>query len=670
MVRVGSLFDIARMSPEEKDNKTGMTAREQLSSIYNTIPGLIKLKEQIYFSAMSDLARCGIHERLYSDLNTSQQRFVNQYFKQSILPFLSPIIIGSNHPFPHLVNKRIYIAACLAGKKGKPVLGLVPIPDTLPAYLKLPEGESAFIRTENILLKWASTLFGNYQVRELCPICVTRNADISFDDEKFEDDEDDFRSRITMLLKKRDHLSVVRLEVNSAVSDEFKKILIKYVQVESHQMYVDPCPLNMDYVFGLAGDLLAEKAAALLYPIYQPRWPENFSRDHGIIEQIKIQDKLLFYPFDSVEPFLHLLSEAAEQPDVVSIKITIYRLASSSKIARILCQAAENGKEVIVLMELRARFDEANNVAWSKMLEEAGCQVIYGADGYKCHSKICLITLKERGRLHYITQIGTGNYNEKTNAMYTDLSLMTASDVIGEDATRFFRNMLVNNLEGDYCQLLVSPGGIKHGICDYIDEQIKKKTDGYICIKVNSITEREVIDKLMEASRAGVEVQLIVRGICCILPGVPTYTEHIHVTSIVGRYLEHARIYCFGKGDGAKLFISSADLMTRNLTRRVEIACPVYDHEIQEQLKWVLSCQLNDTSKASFMMSDGAYARKHGQPMTGVNSQDQFMEQSPHKPTQYIPPKRSLTGRIHVFVRNILNKNRHLNPPQNGESVC
>ena len=370
-------------------------------------------------------------------------------------------------------------------------------------------------------------------MRESCILAVTRNADISFDDEKFEDNEEDFRRQMKKLLKQRDHLAVVRLELGRTVSEEFQKILFMLVRVQTHQVFVDECPLNMRYVFRLIGELPKERSSRLLYPSYRPRWAEDLWQNQSILAQVQQKDRLLFYPYDSVEPFLRLLNEAADDPHVLSIKIAIYRLASSSKIAQTLCRAAENGKEVLVLMELRARFDEENNLVWSKMLEESGCQVIYGAEGFKCHSKICLITLRSRNKTSYLTQIGTGNYNEKTNAMYTDLCLMTANPAIGEDAAAFFRNMLVNKLDGEYQQLCVSPFGIKDMLLRNIDKQIALGKDGYICIKANSVTEREVIDKLAAASRAGVEIQLIIRGICCILPGVVVETENIHVTSVV-----------------------------------------------------------------------------------------------------------------------------------------
>lgn len=637
MVRVGSLFDLAAVSPEAVDNKTGMTPIQQLRRIYETVPGLIEQKKRIYAGVRAALAEAGVEDVTYPSLSAQEEKTVDRYFKADILPILSPIIIGSHHPVPHLVSKQLYVAARLQDKKGKSAVGILPVPQSLPAYVALPDSDLRFIRTEEILLHWAPTLFGAYQVLETCLISVTRNADISFDEEKFEDTEEDFRKQVLKLLKKRGRLAVVRMELNHEISEQFFTRLTKLVQVDGEQCFLDPCPLQMGYVFALAGALSRGKAKRLSYQPYTSRWPEDLERDKDILPQIQRQDRLLFYPFDSVDPFLRLLSEAAERPDVLSIKITIYRLASSSKIAHILCRAAENGKEVLVLMELRARFDEANNVAWSELLEEAGCQVVYGMEGFKCHSKICLITLRDKGKMGYITQIGTGNYNEKTNAMYTDLTLMTADEGIGQDAVRFFRNMLVNDLAGQYQELLVSPYGIKEQLYTLIDQEMEKGEDGYICIKANSVTERGIIDKLRAASQAGVQVELIIRGICCLLPGVEGETERIHVTSIVGRFLEHARIYCFGKGADAKMYLSSADLMTRNLKRRVEIACPVHDREMREQLQWVLDCQLRDNGKASFLCPDGTYHRKEHTLSAPCNSQEQFMAESFHRPAEAEP---------------------------------
>ena len=627
MVRVGSLFDLAHMTPDDTDSKTGWTPAQQLHHVYRTIPGLLTMKKQIYAAVMETLAQSGIQDVSPETLDAGELKQVNRFFKTELLPVLSPIVIAPNHPVPHLVNKNLYAAALLESKKGHKAIGIVPVPDSAPPYLLLADGER-FVRTETILLRWLPTLFDTYTVKESCILAVTRNADISFDEEKFEDNEEDFRRQMKKLLKQRDHLAVVRLELSAPVSAEFQRILSSLVRVENHQIFVDSTPLNMRYVFRLIGELPKEASSRLLYSSYHPRWAEDLRQNQSILAQVQQKDRLLFYPYDSVEPFLRLLNEAAENPQVLSIKITIYRLASSSKIAQTLCRAAENGKEVLVLMELRARFDEENNLAWSKMLEESGCQVIYGTEGFKCHSKICLITLRNRNKTTYLTQIGTGNYNEKTNAMYTDLCLMTADPAIGEDAAAFFRNMLVNKLDGEYKQLCVSPFGIKSMLLENIDRQIALGENGYVCIKANSVTEREVIDKLAEASRAGVEVQLIIRGICCILSGVAGETENIHVTSVVGRFLEHGRIYQFGRGENAEYYISSADLMTRNLNRRVEIACPVHDMLLREQLKWILDSQLRDTAKASLLLPDGAYCRKHS--AVPFDSQDYFMQQSPH----------------------------------------
>ena len=466
MVRVGSLFDLAHMTPDNTDNKTDWTPAEQLHHIYRVIPGLLAMKQQIYTAVMETLAQSGIQDVSPETLDAGELKQINRFFKTELLPILSPIVIVPNHPVPHLVNKRLYAAALLESKKGHKAIGIVPAPDSAPPFFLLP-GETRFVRTENILLRWLPTLFDAYTVKESCVLAVTRNADISFDDEKFEDNEEDFRRQMKKLLKQRDHLAVVRLELSRTVSEEFQKTLSMLVRVQTHQVFADSSPLNMRYVFRLTGDLPKEVSARLLYPAYRPRWAEELRQNQPILAQVQQKDRLLFYPYDSVKPFLRLLNEAAENPQVLSIKITIYRLASS-KIAQTLCRSAENGKEVLILMELRARFDEENNLVWSKMLEESGCQVIYGAEGFKCHSKICLITLRNRNKTSYLTQIGTGNYNEKTNAMYTDLSLMTADQTIGEDAAAFFRNMLVNKLDGEYKKLCVSPFGIKDIIANYL----------------------------------------------------------------------------------------------------------------------------------------------------------------------------------------------------------
>lgn len=638
MVRAGSLFDIAAMEPNQVDNKSGLTPQQQLVGIYQMTAALVGQKEQVYGEVCRSLEVQGIADVPFSALSGREADFARGFFRDHILPVLSPQIVDSRHPTPHFGNKRLYIASLVKSKHDKPSMAFTPVPEVLPPVVMLP-GSTRFIRTENLILHFASALYGNYTPVESCIFAVTRNADVRFDSDKFEDAEVDYRLHVKKLLKKRRSLAILRLELNAPVSPSFRKELLKFIPVGEHQIYTDTTPLQMGYVFGLLKLLPETTAQALSYPPHTPQWPEGLSREASMISQILQKDRCLFFPFHCVDPFIRLLNEAADDPHVVSVKITIYRLASSSKIVRALCHAAEKGKEVVVLMELRARFDEENNIAWSEMLEEAGCKVIYGMENYKCHSKICLITREKKGKFQYITQIGTGNYNEKTNAMYTDLSLMTADPEIGADATAFFQNMLVGNLEGSYRRLLVAPNGIRQTLFALIDREIAKGDRGYICIKVNSVTHRGMIDKLAEASRAGVKVRLIVRGICCIRPGIQGNTQNITVTSIVGRYLEHARIYCFGKGEEQVLYISSADLMTRNLCRRVEIACPVTDPAIRRALGYILRTQLSDTAKASLLQPDGTYLRKNGQPP--VDSQAVF-SQTPFPPEKPVPPAKPL----------------------------
>ncbi len=629
MVRVGNLFDLSLVSPGEIDNKTGLTPSGQLEQIYSVIPGLIEIKNRLYDDAAALLRREGICDLTMDELTGEERKFVSTCYKAKILPVLSPQIVDAHHPFPHLVSKGLYVAALLRGKKGAASLGFLPVPDRLPAFLTMPGDPGRSIRMETVLHHYAPTLFGEFKVESACVLCVTRSADLSLDAELLEGE--DIRSRMSKLLKKRASQSVVRLELSGKMSGEFMKLLKSRIRVESRQIYVDRSPLRMKYVFELIRTLPAERAAALSFPPYRPRWPADLDPKASIIDQVRRRDRLLFFPFDGVDPFLRMLDEAAERPDVLAIRITIYRLASSSRVAHILCKAAENGKEVTVLMELRARFDEANNISWSRLLEESGCKVIYGVEEYKCHSKICLITLRRGDKLSYVTQIGTGNYNEHTNEQYTDLSLMTADEQIGLDGTAFFQNMLVGNLEGTYRHLLVAPAGIKPRLLELIDQEIAKGPEGRIRIKANSMTEREVMDKLAEASQAGVQVQLILRGICCLRPGIPARTENIHVTSIVGRFLEHGRIYCFGRGKNAVVYIASADLMTRNLNHRVEIACPVYDRQVREQLLWILHTQLEDNVKASSLLPDGSYCRKVNT-LAPCDSQEVFMKTSIHRP--------------------------------------
>ena len=545
-------------------------------------------------------AEAGIAEVPYEFLTDSQRAYVHDYFKENIRPLLSPQIIDRSHPFPHLKNKALYAAALLSDRS-KTVLGIIDIPKSVPPILMLPGAQIKYVRTEAVVAAHMKKTFKIYDVVEQAIISVTRNADISMDEEKFDEDNPDFLNYMAKLLRKREKLAPVRLEMQGK-ANRLAKQLASSLKLDMRQVYSCECPLKLNYAY-----MLDKCPPQMYYPPYSPVYPEYLSREKPIHEQVRQRDVLLFYPYQSIQPFLDLLKQSASDPAVVSIKITIYRLANNSAIAKALCEAAENGKEVTVLMELRARFDEQNNIEWSRELEEAGCRIIYGPEGRKCHAKICLITRREKSGISYITQIGTGNYNEKTSTLYTDFCMMTADPAIARDAVAFFENMLIGYLMGDYEKLLVAPNAMKDRLIHMIDQEIAKGSDGRIILKANSVTERDLIDKLSEASCAGVKIDLVIRGICCIVPGVPGKTENITVTSIVGRFLEHSRIYSFGKGADRKIYLSSADIMTRNQLRRVEVACPVQSAEIREMLSAYLDRLLSDNTKAWKLQSDGAY---------------------------------------------------------------
>ncbi len=475
-------------------------------------------------------------------------------------------------------------------------------------------------------MEFAEQLFAPYTVLEKVIFCVTRNADVNPDDEVFAD-ESDFRKRMKKVLNQRKRLAPVRLEISSNISDEFHNYFMDKLGLTQDQIFITQAPIKMKYVFELASKILKAKQYDLAYPNYTPAWPDNVKRHRSILHQIEKNDILLSYPYESMEPFLQLIKEAAYDPRVISIKITIYRLASHTKLIEYLCEASENGKEVTVLIELRARFDEQNNIDWSERLEQAGCNVAYGFEYYKVHSKICLITMKTKNGIQYVTQVGTGNYNENTAKQYTDLSLMTTNPSIGRDASEFFKNMAISNLDGKYNQLLVSPVSLKNTVIKLIDEEIKKGPNGRIFIKINSLTDADIISKLSEASCSGVKIQMIVRGICCLLPEIKGKTENIHISSIVGRFLEHSRIYCFGTGAEEKMFISSADFMTRNTERRVEVACPIYCGKVREKINKIIEAGLYDNLKARSLTPNGTYIKKDPakQPL---NSQEYLMEEA------------------------------------------
>ena len=627
MIRVGSLCDMAAVDKEHTDSKSGLTAKEQLHLIYKAVEPLYARRDAAFSDVDSKLSAIGLRRLTMDSLAPDEQKYIKRYFKDIIAPVLSPQIVDSHHPFPHLEGKVLHIAALLSHKKTER-LGLLPVPASLPPVVFLPDAPSRYILTEDILLAYADHVFEMYDVLEKTVLCVTRNADIQVDDETFGVEGGDFRKKMEKLLRQRRRMAVVRVEINRPISDHFKEHLRSRFEVSDAQIFLSrTAPLKLGYAFSLGEHLPEKKRAFLSDAPFTPQQPAMLSAGQSLLKAALQRDILLSYPYESMEPFLQMIREAANDPAVLAIRITIYRLASKAKLVEYLCAAAENGKDVTALIELRARFDEQNNIDWSERMEEAGCKIIYGFEDYKVHSKICLITRRERGAVRHITQVGTGNYNEKTAKQYTDVSLITADERIGQDAGAFFNNMALGNLSGRYSRLFVAPTSLKNNILALMDEQIAKGKDGYILLKFNSLTDIDVIGKLREASCAGVTVEMIVRGICCLLPGVPGHTENITVTSIVGRFLEHSRIYVFGRGDEEKMYISSADLMTRNTERRVEIACPIDDPAVRTRLHDILYAMQHDTVKARVLQPDGTYCKKPAV-QDPICAQDLLMQQA------------------------------------------
>ena len=627
MIRVGSLTDMAALEPNRRDTKSGLTAGEQLSRIYAAVEPLYARRDAAFRDVDARLAQEDLCRTSMDELDSSERKYIKRYFNTMIAPVLSPQVVDSHHPFPHLEGKVLHIAVLLSHKKNER-LGLIPVPASLPPITFLPNDKRRYLMTEDILLAFADSIFEMYDVLEKTVFCVTRNADVPLDDEPFGSEQVDLRKKMERMLRQRRRMAIVRVELSRPVSSHFKECLHKRFEVTDEQIFLSrSAPLRMSYAFSL-GDYLSDgRRSRLSDPPFIPQQPAMLPAGQSLLKTALQRDVLLSYPYESMEPFLQMIREAANDPPVLSVRITIYRLASKAKLVEYLCAAAENGKDVTVLIELRARFDEQNNIDWSERLEEAGCKIIYGFEDYKVHSKICLITRRERGGVRYITQVGTGNYNEKTARQYTDVSLVTSSESIGMDAAQFFNNMAMSNLNGRYNRLLVAPTSLKNNILSLMDGEIAKGSDGYILLKFNSLTDIDMIEKLHEASCAGVTVEMIIRGICCLLPGVPGKTENITVTSIVGRFLEHSRIYVFGRGENEKMYISSADLMTRNTERRVEIACPIDSPAVRARLHDILFAMQHDTVKARVLQPDGSYRKKPAVPEP-ICAQDLLMQQA------------------------------------------
>lgn len=623
MVRVGTLMVQMNSKEEICENKTGMSSEEQVCEILHRVNELEEKKTKIYEQLMGELEPKGVRIINFNRLSNEEGRLLEYYFDAHIAPFLSPMIIGKQQPFPFLANKQLYAIVLLTTPKGKKKTGIVPCSnDVFKRLIEIPTRPGYFMLSEELILHFISKLYPKYMIREKSIMRVTRNADIDASDLK--DEDMDYRDTMEQLIKKRTRLNPVRIELSRSINKKAKKELSNFLEIGTDHIIEVGTPLDLSFVFELQ-NVLRDKTA-LFYEKCSPQPSKEVDMKVSMIEQIEKKDILLSYPFESMKPFIKLLNEAAEDPDVVSIKMTLYRVADRSKIIEALVEAAENGKEVVVLVELRARFDEANNIEMSHRLEDAGCQILYGLGEYKVHSKLCLITKKNGDSFSYITQIGTGNYNEKTSRLYTDLSLMTADQAIGADAANVFMALQRGEVVEHSDELLVAPKCLQNRIVEMIDEQIQNKLDGkdaYIGVKINSLTDKTLIDKLIEASMSGVTVELIVRGICCLKPQVPELTDHIRIISIVGRYLEHSRIYRFGVGDEEKMYIASADFMTRNTLRRVEVAAPIHDEHIRDRIRYMFTTMMSDDVKGKVQLATGEYVDRHMNEHP-VNSQEIF----------------------------------------------
>ena len=632
-VRVGSLQDQMLVNKKIRDNKTKMTSEEQIKAILKVVKKLNKRKDAAYKKLMDKVAEYGITLVDFTTAKPDEKKFLEQYFNHEIVPLSSPTIVGKRQPFPFLRNQEIYAVVVLQTRSGKERIGIIPCTNNMVERLiELPGGKGRYILSENIVLHYIGKVFKGYKVIGKSLIRVVRNADIDAD--ALYDEDLDYREFMADLMKERKKLSPVRLDMSREIDGSVVESLCRYLDVSPERVFRSEAPLDLSFIFTIQDHLRMNPE--LFYERRVPQKSASFRDGVSILKQIEEEDKLLSYPYESIRPFLNMLNEAAEDDSVISIKMTLYRLAKQSKIVEALCEAAENGKEVVVLVELRARFDEENNIRWSRMLEKAGCQIIYGLEGFKVHSKLCLITKKGKDGIEYITQIGTGNYNEKTARLYTDLSLMTVDEKIGMDAARVFQALTKGETVEESDHLLVAPKCLQNRIIEMIEEEIRHKKNGedaYIGLKLNSLTDKRIIDKLTEASQARVHIDMIIRGISCLIPGIKGQTENIRIISIVGRFLEHSRIYIFGCGERRKYYISSADFMTRNTVKRVEVAAPVYAPAIKERIQGIFDLMLSDNKKAREEDSEGNYAlvKCEGEP---VNSQEALYQEAYDKAAQ------------------------------------
>lgn len=625
-VRVGTLMDQMDVSEVVRENKTNMTSEEQVKAIIRATRELEEKKTVIYEQLMGELEPKGIRLINFNKLSAEEGKILEEYFDREIAPYLSANIVSKQQPFPFLKNKDIYAVALLESKGGKTRTAIIPCSNNVfRRLIDIPTRKGTFLLSEELILQFLPKFFKNYSVKEKSLIRVTRNADI--DTEMIYDEDLDYRDAMENLIKERKRMNPVRMEFTGTLNKKMMHALCKTIHVEKEHVFRSEVPLDLSFVFAIQSYLKNTNAGELFYPRRTPRPTPQLNDKESLIPQILEKDVLLSYPFESMKSFINLLYEAAEDESVVSIKMTLYRLANKSQIVDALVEAAENGKEVVVLVELRARFDEENNIEYSRKLEEAGCRVIYGLNGYKVHSKLCLISRKTEQGVSYVTQIGTGNYNEKTSALYTDLSLITGNQEIGKEAAEVFAALLRGETVEETHLLLVAPKCLQNKVLDMIEEiqHVKNGEEGYIGIKINSLTDKVIISKLVEASQAGVKIEMIVRGICCLIPGVKGYTENITVISIVGRFLEHSRIYRFGTKERENVYIASADFMTRNTLRRVEVAAPVLDERLKNQLAWMFETMMKDDEKGKCLTEKGIYVDRNLH-VQKLNSQECFYE--------------------------------------------
>ena len=625
-VRVGSLVDQMLLGGKIRDNKTKMTAKEQIEAVLHQVMKLNRRKDAVYDTIMGQLEDYGVRLVDFRKISKKESEYLEKYFLSEIAPVISPTIVGKRQPFPFLKNNEIYAVVVLQTKSGKEKLGIIPCSNTgFKRLVELPTA-GTYMLAEELILHYIPEVFKRYNIKAKSLIRVTRNADIDAD--ALYDEDLDYRDFMAELIKRRKKLAPVRLELTREMDGEIVDVLCDYLELDSDYVFQVQAPLDLSFVFEIQDTL--RKVPELFYEKRVPQKSSQFRDGESVFPQIREKDKLLSYPYESMKPFLNFLREAANDKEVISIKMTLYRVAKHSKIVEYLIDAAENGKEVLVLVELKARFDEENNIEWSRRLEDAGCRVIYGLDGYKVHSKLCLVTKKSEGQVEYYTQIGTGNYNEKTARLYTDLSLMTANVEIGLEAAKVFQALSMEETVDNVQHLLVAPRCLQNKVLSMIDEEIacaKEGKEAYIGLKMNSLTDKKIIDKLIEASQAGVKIDMVIRGICCLIPGVKGKTENIQVRSIVGRFLEHSRIYIFGTQEREKVYIASADFMTRNTLRRVEVAAPIYDKDLKMQLEEMFITMLSDNQKARQEDSRGNYEIAEAQE-TPLNSQEFFYEQA------------------------------------------